>query len=89
MDNYLLGPDRAIVTLAGSSQRVLISKDMEQLVSQNFEVLKEFEEHLLAFHAKDVDKSSVEDILLSHFVDILEKVSLALYFNIVSIVVCK
>ncbi|ONI15461.1 hypothetical protein PRUPE_3G044200 [Prunus persica] len=73
LDNYLLGPDRAIVTLAGSSQRVLISKDMEQLVSQNFEVLKEFEEHLLAFHAKDVDKSSVEDILLGHFVDILEK----------------
>jgi hypothetical protein len=40
---------------------------MEQLVSKNFQAMKEFEEHLLAFRKQDVDRSSVEEILLSHF----------------------
>jgi len=48
---------------------------MEQLVSKNFQAMKEFEEHLLAFRKQDVDRSSVEEILLSHFEEFFEKVS--------------
>ncbi|KAM1135785.1 hypothetical protein TB1_033293 [Malus domestica] len=73
LDNYLLGPDRAIMTFSGSSQFFLVSKRMEQLVFQNFKVIKAFEDHLLAFHGKDADRSLVKDILLGHFVDILKK----------------
>jgi len=38
-------------------------------VSKNFQAMKEFEEHLLAFRKQDVDRSSVEEILLSRFED--------------------
>jgi hypothetical protein len=48
---------------------------MEQLVSKNFQAMKEFEEHLLAFRKQDVDRSSVEEILLSRFEEFFEKVS--------------
>lgn len=65
------------MTFSGSSQFFLVSKRMEQLVFQNFKVIKAFEDHLLAFYGKDADRSSVKHILLGHFVDILKKVSLA------------
>jgi hypothetical protein len=56
---------------------------MEQLVSKNFQAMKEFEEHLLAFRKQDVDRSSVEEILLSRFEEFFEKVSFfSLFFFI-------
>lgn len=45
-------------------------------MSKNFQAMKEFEEHLLAFRKQDVDRSSVEEILLSHFEEFFEKVSI-------------
>jgi hypothetical protein len=52
-------------------------------VSKNFQAMKEFEEHLLAFRKQDVDRSSVEEILLSHFEEFFEKVSFfSLFFFI-------
>ena len=75
MDNCLLGQNKAISALAGSSLCYVITRQMEQLVSQNFEAIKEFEEHLLAFHMQDVDGSSVKEALLSHFKEVFRKVS--------------
>nr|XP_011467404.1 PREDICTED: midasin isoform X1 [Fragaria vesca subsp. vesca] len=71
LDNYLLGPERTI----RPSQSIIISKQMEKLVIQNFEVIRQFEAHLLACHVQDV-KSSVKDILLHHLLEICEKVKL-------------
>lgn len=45
-------------------------------MSKNFQAMKEFEEHLLAFRKQGVDRSSVEEILLSHFEEFFEKVSI-------------
>ena len=53
----------------------IVTKQMEQLVSKNFQAIKEFEEHLLAFHKQDVDRSSVKEVLLSNFGELFEKVS--------------
>ncbi|XP_040370504.1 midasin isoform X3 [Rosa chinensis] len=71
LDNYLLGPERTIQP----SQSFITSKQMEKLVIQNFEVIRQFEAHLLAFQAQDV-KCSVKDILLHHLLEIFEKVKL-------------
>lgn len=48
----------------------------------NFEVIKQFEAHLLAFHGQDVVKSSVKDILLRHLLEIFKKVSLSLSLSL-------
>lgn len=49
---------------------------------QNFEVIKQFEAHLLSFHGQDVVKSSVKNILLHHLLEIFKKVSLSLSLSL-------
>ncbi|KAF9592012.1 hypothetical protein IFM89_011595 [Coptis chinensis] len=49
------------------------SKPMEQLVMQNFVVLSELEENIQAFAKHDVDKRSVKEPLIGHFLDLLNK----------------
>ncbi|XP_050383797.1 midasin isoform X3 [Argentina anserina] len=71
LDNYLLGSERTIQP----SQSFITSKQMEKMVIQNFDVIRQFEAHLLACHDQDV-KSSVKDILLHHLLEIFEKVKL-------------
>ena len=48
-------------------------------MSKNFQAIKEFEEHLLAFRKQDVDRSSVKEVLLSHFEELFEKVLSTFY----------
>lgn len=48
---------------------------MEQLVSENFQAIKEFEKLLSVFREQDVDRSSVKEALLSHFEELFKKVS--------------
>ncbi|XP_052182550.1 midasin isoform X2 [Diospyros lotus] len=77
LDSYLVGHDRVVATSASASLHpIVVSKQMEQLVSQNFQMMKEFEVHLQAFRCQDEDKRSVKEILLSHFDDIFKKVKL-------------
>jgi midasin len=78
LDNYLLGSERTIRPL----QSFVTSKQMEKLVIQNFEVIKQFEAHLLSFHGQDVVKSSVKNILLHHLLEIFKKVSLSLSLSL-------
>ena len=47
---------------------------MEKLVSDNFDVLVNFENHLMHMNEKDVDRSSVKKILLGHFEEVIKKV---------------
>ncbi|KAL4625562.1 hypothetical protein ACB092_05G035400 [Castanea dentata] len=73
LDYYLLGQNRSTATLAGTSHCYVITKQMEQLVSQNFQAINKFEEHLLAFKKQDVDSSSVIEVLFSHFEVVFRK----------------
>lgn len=74
MDNSLLGQDRDITDVIVPPHLFAASKEMEELVFQNFLVIKDFREHLLPLHKQDGDKSSVKDALFSHYKDIFEKV---------------
>ena len=85
MDYYLLGQNRSTATLAGTSHCYVITKQMEQLVSQNFQAIKKFEEHLLAFQKQDEDSSSVIEVLFSHFEVVFRKVSFLVLFFLLSI----
>ncbi|KAK1575506.1 hypothetical protein Q3G72_006073 [Acer saccharum] len=73
LDNYLLGPSRAITVTNGSFHHCVISKQVEQLIFDNFQVINEFEEHLSTFHKHDLDRSSVIETLFCHLDDLLKK----------------
>ncbi|KAG7997478.1 hypothetical protein I3843_01G213100 [Carya illinoinensis] len=73
LDYYLLGRNGAITTFAGSSHCCVITRQMEQLVSENFQAIKEFEKLLSVFREQDVDRSSVKEALLSHFEELFKK----------------
>ncbi|XP_056176640.1 midasin isoform X2 [Syzygium oleosum] len=64
LDHSLLGRDGVVNILNRSLDALVISTDEERLVFQNFEVLKEFEEHLISFRNQCRDGSSVRFILL-------------------------
>lgn len=49
---------------------------MELLVWKNFQVIKDFEEHLIEFRRQNLNRSSVMETLLGRFDDVLEKVLL-------------
>ena len=76
MDDYLLGRNRVLTTVATSFYPPVITKQMEQLVFQNFQVIREFEECLCAFQRQEVDRRSVQEVLLNRFEDIIKKVSI-------------
>ena len=73
LDKSVLGRD---VTLsAGPSRPYIISKQMEQLVYKNFQVIKEFEEHFFDFRKQDWNRSFIIETLLGHFDDVFKEVS--------------
>lgn len=66
-----------------------VNKEMEQLVHQNFLLLREFEDHLCDFRKQYVDGGSVKDVLLGHFEDILGKVCMnSICIRTISLNVC-
>ncbi|KAG8656474.1 hypothetical protein MANES_04G142500v8 [Manihot esculenta] len=60
-------------TSIGPIRPFTISKKMEQLVWKNFQVIKDFEEHLIEFRRQNLNRSSVMETLLGRFDDVLEK----------------
>lgn len=79
MDEELLGDGESAFKLAVPMHPVVVSKDMEVLVTQNFQLVKELQEHILALHKRITDKRSLENVLLGHFEDIIEKVVFSCY----------
>lgn len=75
LDDELLGDGNSTIKLTTSMHPVVVAKDMEVLVVRNFQLIREFQEHVVALRARGVNKRSVEDVLLGHFADIIEKVS--------------
>ncbi|XP_057535568.1 midasin isoform X3 [Amaranthus tricolor] len=73
LDEELLGDGESAFKLAVLMHPVVVTKDMEALVIQNFQLMKELQEHILALHVQIKDKRSLENVLLGHFEDIIEK----------------
>lgn len=73
LDKSLLG--RVVTISAGPSRPYIISKQMEQLVYKNFQVIKEFEEHFFDFRKQDWNRSFIIETLLGHFDDVFKEVS--------------
>lgn len=74
LDNNLLGRDRDITDVAASPRLFFVSNEMEELVFQNFLVIKDFREHLFPLLKQDDNKSSVKEALFGHYEDVFEKV---------------
>lgn len=74
MDTYLLGCNEAITNLTSCVHPYIISKQMEQLLFQNLDVIKEFEDDLSTFRKKDHEKNSVIETFLNHFNEMLNEV---------------
>ncbi|KAL8154412.1 hypothetical protein V2J09_012172 [Rumex salicifolius] len=65
LDDALLGNSRADIKLATSAHLVIVSKEMELLITENFEILKEFKGLVSEFpHGKH---GSIVETLLGHF----------------------
>ncbi|KAM7253719.1 hypothetical protein ACFE04_031401 [Oxalis oulophora] len=75
LDYHLLGHKEGLTTMdASRSNHFIISKEMENLLDQNSNIIKEFEDVLGSLSTQDLDnKSKVTETLLCHFTDILKK----------------
>lgn len=73
MDDELLCND-SVIKVTASLHPVVVSKNMEVLVIQNFQLIGELQQHVLSLRVRGINKRSVLDILLGHFEDIIEKV---------------
>ncbi|CAH9088613.1 unnamed protein product [Cuscuta europaea] len=76
LDDLVLGVDRATTTTIGETplHPCGITEHMEKRLTQNFELIKSFENELHSFRRQIGDgEAAVENILLEHFTDIFEK----------------
>ncbi|KAL2892752.1 Midasin [Bienertia sinuspersici] len=73
LDDELLGGGDSAIKSTASLHLVVVSKDMELLVIQNFQLIRELKDHVLALHGQGIDKRSVKDILLDHLEELIKK----------------
>ncbi|XP_043707635.1 midasin [Telopea speciosissima] len=73
LDHYLLGDNGSVTTPAASLPPFIISRQMEELVMHNFQVISTFECHVRAFCSQTVEGRSVKEVLLGRFGDIFNK----------------
>ncbi|XAR49907.1 hypothetical protein NMG60_11004090 [Bertholletia excelsa] len=76
LDSYLVGCGGVVTSSISTLHPCFVSKQMELLVFQNFQMIKELEDHLYAFRRQDEDRRCVKEILLSHLGDIFKKVNI-------------
>lgn len=77
MDCYLIGGSKAVTTVA-SSHLSVVTQEIVQLVSENFKAIKDFKEHFLVLQEQGINRSSVKNVLIRHFQEIIDKVFLLL-----------
>ncbi|KAK7311671.1 hypothetical protein RJT34_09956 [Clitoria ternatea] len=75
LDCKLIGGTKAVIA-ATSSHHCIVTQEMEQLVHENFKVIREFKQHLLELHEQELDRSTVKEVLIQHFQDIIDKAEL-------------
>ncbi|KAL8046294.1 hypothetical protein ABFX02_08G168300 [Erythranthe guttata] len=73
LDFHLLGNHEDITMVGIALHPFGVTKEMEQLVSQNFELIKTSERNLSDFIEQEDEQSAVEQILLGHFKDLFAK----------------
>lgn len=72
LDTYLFGDCATLISTSVVLYPCGITKKMEQFVQENFLLIKNFKENLLA--EKDLDAGLAKKILLDHFEDVIAKV---------------
>lgn len=79
LDDCLLSRKEVISTpAAGVLQPFVVTEQMKELVIQNFEAINIFRDYHSALSKRIANRNSVETILLGHFDEVFEKVSLQL-----------
>ncbi|KAK4479548.1 hypothetical protein RD792_015065 [Penstemon davidsonii] len=73
LNHHLLGSNEDITAVEIVFHPFGVTKEMEQLINQNFELIRTFEKNLSAFHGHEDEKGAVEYILLGHFDDLFTK----------------
>ncbi|XP_073015322.1 midasin-like isoform X1 [Primulina eburnea] len=76
LDHYLLGSNGNIAMNEIKLQPYGVTKEMELLVNENFQLIKTFKNDLSALHDTEDGKVAVTDILLGHFEDLFSKVQI-------------
>ncbi|XXG76315.1 hypothetical protein AAC387_Pa08g0684 [Persea americana] len=73
LDRYLLGSNGIIVTPAACTPPFVVSKQMEQLVIENFDVINDFEECFQTIYKQAFLRRSVDEPFLNRFRDIIDR----------------
>lgn len=75
LDSYLLGCgyEGTIISLGELAVPYVVSKQMECLVLENFQNIKEFEEKLVVLSDRGFEETSVMEAILRHFDDAFKK----------------
>lgn len=73
MDCYLIGGSKAVTAMA-SSRFSVVTQEMRQLVSENFKAIKDFNDQFLVRQEQGTDRSSVKNVLVHHFQEVIDKV---------------
>ncbi|KZV19144.1 midasin [Dorcoceras hygrometricum] len=76
LDHYLLGSNVNIAMTEIKLQPYGVTKQMELLVNENFQLIKTFKNKLSALRNTGAGKVAVTDILLGHFEDLFAKVQI-------------
>ncbi|KAL3824480.1 hypothetical protein ACJIZ3_020509 [Penstemon smallii] len=73
LNHHLLGSNEDITTVEIVFHPCGVTKEMEQLTNQNFELIRTFEKNVSTFHGHEDENGAVEYILLGHFDDLFTK----------------
>lgn len=73
MDCYLIGGSKAVTAMA-STHFCVITQEMQQLVSENFKAIKNFNDQFVVRQEQGTDGSSVKNVLVHHFEEVIDKV---------------
>nr|AMP82937.1 acidic leucine-rich nuclear phosphoprotein 32-related protein 1 [Catalpa bungei] len=73
LDHHLLGSNEDITMVGIALHPYGVTKEMEHLVDQNFELIKTFGTNLSTFHVQEDIQGAVIRILLGHIEDLLAK----------------
>lgn len=75
VETYLVGQESVRASVTSPIHPNIITKQMEQLVCQNFRIIHDFEEKICDLRRQDKDRRSVKEVLLGRFKDIFIKVN--------------
>ncbi|KOM26933.1 hypothetical protein LR48_Vigan346s001500 [Vigna angularis] len=76
LDCYLIGRSKAVTAVASSLYPCIVTQEMELLVSENFKTIWDFKDHFLELQEQDLDRSTVREVLIQHFLEITDKAKL-------------